>query len=386
MSKYKIYHPQYYKKFQCSGSECKNTCCQSWTILIDKPTYEKYMNLDDKAGNVFSKRIAVTSHDPFNAVMLLLSDNKKCPFLSSRGLCEIQAEHGHEYLCYTCMVYPRKYNIIAGELEVFLELSCEVVAKLVLFEQNIMRFEDSVFEMEREITNYRLLDAAKYTSAKDAENVYWKLRTCSIIITQSRQYRLAHRLLILGTLITQADELISSGNDNDLTALTEMFLERLDNGFYDSLGESAPSAIDLDPGFIIRILDDLEAKNDLLLNKCIKDAKTGLDIKDDDKDFPQSFSENYQRYYELYFADKEFIFENYVVNCILSDGFPFNFKYQDKLVKNYNELLVKYNLVKFLFVGVSRRSMKYDKRRVLECVSSFSRNFDHQIGGALRFK
>jgi len=40
-------------------------------------------------------------------------------------------------------------------------------------------------------------------------------------------------------------------------------------------------------------------------------------------------------------------------------------------------------LIKFLVVGVCNYHKEFDKWRTVECVSSFSRFFDHDIQGAL---
>jgi lysine-N-methylase len=129
----------------------------------------------------------------------------------------------------------------------------------------------------------------------------------------------------------------------------------------------------------------MRVMNRALLNKCIDQARGAFGISPDGT-VPDSYADDYKRYYEMYFADKEYVFENYIVNHIFAEGFPFNFRFEDNIMKNYNELLVKFNLIKFLLVGVSRHFMKFDKRRIVECVAAFSRAYDHRVGGALKMK
>jgi len=382
MYKYQVYQPQYFKNFKCTGNECKNNCCHSWVITIDKPTYDKYMSLDEDVRNEYRKKITIASMEPFLAAINMRAD-KKCQFLDDNRLCDIQARFGHEYLCYTCMVYPRSFSNINGEIEVFLELSCEAAARLVLFEQNIMRFENTLLESPNPIHCNHAMDAEKYTSAKNASDIFWKLRTFSIVIAQGRKYRLQQRLLIIGIFIKQIDMLISSGQDEKVANMADKFLERFNTGFYDALIEQSLSAVDLEINFILGILKDLEAKGNASLNKYISQAREGLCIPSAGSELPDGFGDNYQRYFDTYFADKEHILENYIVNHIFSDGFPFNYLYVNSIIKNYKELLIKYNLVKFLLVGVCRYHMKFDKSKAAECVSSFSRSFDHHRGGAL---
>jgi len=211
----------------------------------------------------------------------------------------------------------------------------------------------------------------------------------SILIAQSRQYRFRVRMLILGMFIKQASEILSEGCHEDIPAHAEKYMERLDMDFYNDLSEQIPGKDDLDLQFVLGLLNDLGAKDAttgaVLLSRCITNARAGMDIPPGGEQ-PESFADDFYRYYEMYFADKEYIFENFVVNHIFSSGFPFNYKYEDSIMKNYSELLVKYNLIKFLLVGVSRNNMKFDKRRVVECVTSFSRAYDHHKGGALKMK
>ena len=35
-------YPHYYRKFQCIASECEDTCCAGWEIMIDDKALEKY--------------------------------------------------------------------------------------------------------------------------------------------------------------------------------------------------------------------------------------------------------------------------------------------------------------------------------------------------------
>ena len=105
----------------------------------------------------------------------------------------------------------------------------------------------------------------------------------------------------------------------------------------------------------------------------------GFGLQPDTREVPEGFTGNYKKYYAQFFADKEYIYENYIVHNILSEGFPFNYKQETSVMKNYAELLAKFDLVEFLFVGVSRRRMKFDKRAIIECITFFTRNYDHNL-------
>lgn len=40
----KIRVPSYFKDFKCIASECEDTCCAGWEIVIDQETYNCYQN------------------------------------------------------------------------------------------------------------------------------------------------------------------------------------------------------------------------------------------------------------------------------------------------------------------------------------------------------
>jgi len=383
MAMIKVYQPQYYKKFQCTGSECKDSCCSSWGIMIDKETYERFMDLDDESRLEFEKKTEPTGDDDFPA-KFTLGENGDCGYLNNRGLCDIQVKHGHEYLCRVCRMYPRKFCGVAGDTEMFINLSCEAASRLVLFDQNLMKFDTVLYDGDI-ILDCDCLKPEKYAPGDDAVKIFWKLRTTSIMIVQSRHLRFRMRMLILGMFIKQASELLSTGNYDELLELAGTVIDRMDSGYYDEISGQTPGGAELDFSFILDLLGKLEARSRRTLRKSIETAREGLGITAEGV-MPETIESDFQKYYERYFSDKEYVFENYVMNHILADGFPFNYTFEDSIMKNYKELFIKYNVIKFLLVGVSSRYMKYDKRRVIECVSSFSRIYDHVRDGVLIMK
>jgi lysine-N-methylase len=338
------------------------------------------MNLDDDDRDNILKNIKVLSQKPFKA-MIVVGEGGHCSLLNDRGLCSVQLKYGHDFLSRTCRIYPRKTFLLVADTERYLELSCEVAVKLILFDQNIMRFEEAIVELgeEETIIYSHKLEAGKYTSAKSPAVVFWKLRTTSTAIIQSRQYKVRLRMLILCLFMQELDGLLAGGRDNEIIRLAEDYLQRLDAGYFNSLYEQLPDGAAMEPSVGLDVLREMEKKNDRMFNKYVAQALEGLGIDPVEREIPERFNEDYKRYYDLYFSDKEYIFENYIVHNILSDGFPFNYKHETSVMKNYAELLAKYDLLEFLLTGVCRHNMKFDKRRVVECVTFFARNYDHRL-------
>jgi lysine-N-methylase len=58
-------------------------------------------------------------------------ENHRCPMWRRDGLCEIQAQLGHDALCQTCRDFPRLRHDYGDYVELGLELSCPEAARLL---------------------------------------------------------------------------------------------------------------------------------------------------------------------------------------------------------------------------------------------------------------
>lgn len=47
-------YPHYYKKFHCTASECEDTCCAGWEIMIDKNRWRNIRKQRDRSGTGFT--------------------------------------------------------------------------------------------------------------------------------------------------------------------------------------------------------------------------------------------------------------------------------------------------------------------------------------------
>jgi len=381
----KVFQPQYFKNFKCTCGDCSSNCCEhDWQIHIDKNTYDKYMRLGEDERQEFSESIRIVSSEPFIAIMLTRNDGG-CHFLNEKGFCSIQLKHGYDYLSRTCRIHPRSISYVAGEFETFLELSCEEAVRVVLFDKSLMKFEESILEPDGSgnVIPNRMLTAEKYTSAKSGAELFQKLRMASLRIMQSRQYTVRIRMLILCMFIQQLDELLTNAGDLEVIRYCNGFLDALETGVYDTLANELPDGVDSDVDFVLDILRDIEAKNDKRFNSNLHKALEGHGISIA-SEVPVDFTERYKNSYKHFFSDREYVFENFIVNHILMEGFPFNFNNDSgSVMKNYADLLAKFNLIEFLVVGVCSFHNMFDEWSIIDCVSAFSRKYDHSEKGYL---
>jgi len=388
MTDVKVYQPQYYKSFSCSGSECKFNCCFGWQINIDKKTFDKYMALDDVIKNEILEKLVLVDGGQRGAKPLLNS-NGDCTFLNEKGLCSLQLKLGFEYLSEICKFYPRVFCQVGGSMERFVELSCGEAAKIIIFDKGYMSFEEvepelDLYSSENIKFNFQI-DTEHYTKSTNAIDIFWKLRVATVAILQSRQYKVRLRMLILCLFIQEITELFIAGRDEEIPFRADDFMSRLGNNYYNDLAVAMPYGAERDYDVTLDILKEICSKGWLRFMQPINQALKGFDIQTDKWVLPDDIKENFTRYYEMFFIDKEYIFENYLVHKVLSEGFPFNYKGKGDIMSNYVDLLATYNIVEFLFIGICKSCMRFDKRRIIDCISIFTRIYDHSMNRFLGY-
>ena len=89
-------YPAYFYDFQCVASECTDTCCAAWEIMIDPVSLKKYRKYPGFFGNRLKNSIdwERKSFEQYAG---------RCSFLNEENLCDIYTEAGKKMLCKTCM-------------------------------------------------------------------------------------------------------------------------------------------------------------------------------------------------------------------------------------------------------------------------------------------
>ncbi|WP_432629746.1 flagellin lysine-N-methylase [Brotaphodocola sp.] len=183
-------YPHYYKKFQCTASECEDTCCAGWEIMIDKKSLEKYK----KAEGLFGNRL----HNSINWREGSFSQyHHRCALLNEDNLCDLYTEMGPDSLCRTCRTYPRHIEEFDGVREYSLCMSCMEVAKIVLGTKETVRFLSKEDEREENEDAYEDFDFFLYTKLTDARERLLEIlqdRTLSAHVRMELGLALAHDL------------------------------------------------------------------------------------------------------------------------------------------------------------------------------------------------
>lgn len=123
----KVRVPNYFNEFKCIASECEDTCCAGWEIVIDDETHKRYEKVEGEFGEILRSKIVKSDGEN-----IFLLNNGNCSFLNEKKMCEIYINLGEDHLCYTCQQFPRYTEEFLDLKEVGLSLSCPEAARIIL--------------------------------------------------------------------------------------------------------------------------------------------------------------------------------------------------------------------------------------------------------------
>ena len=356
----KIRVPDYFDDFKCIASECEDTCCAGWGIVIDDKTYNNYMNVKGEFGERLRSEIVTEGSEN---IFVLKDDD--CPFLTENKMCDIYNNLGEDSLCYTCRQYPRVMEEFGSLREICLSLSCPEACRIIL--RNDKKVEFKLTENDEEITSYNDINAMLYINLMQCRNMVFK-------ILQSRDIDLNKRAAIILKFITEVQDKIDLNDIKGIKVVIDKYSDK---------------------ELIKEIYNDLEKYRD---NESIKYNDTNeifnvfKDLKHINPNDPLGL-ENALRYFwqseedeviyiekhnefDSYFNDKIYKFENILVYFI--------FRYFMKAVFDYDisakvkTAIVSYIMIKeLLIVRWIEEGGKIAEEDVVDIVHTYSKDIEH---------
>ena len=208
----KIRVPKYFKDFKCIASECEDTCCAGWGIVIDDETYKKYQKVEGDFGDRLRSEIV---HDGGENIFVLKGND--CPFLNENKLCDIYNEVGEDALCYTCKQYPRYMEEFGGLREIGISLSCPEAARIILRNEEKAIFELS--ENEEEVNSYNDINAKLYIELMQCRQIV-------LNILQDRDINLNTRVAIILCFTKEIQDKIDENEITDIKTVREKYSDK----------------------------------------------------------------------------------------------------------------------------------------------------------------
>lgn len=356
----KIRVPDYFDDFKCIASECEDTCCAGWGIVIDDESYKNYINVKGEFGERLRSKIVTEGSEN---IFVLKGDD--CPFLTENKMCDIYNNLGEDSLCYTCRQYPRVMEEFGSLREVCLSLSCPEACRIILKSDKRVGFK--LTEDDEEVTRYNDINAMLYLNLMQCRNIVFK-------ILQNRDMDLNKRVSIILKFIGEVQDKIDS---NLIQGIKDSISKYSDNKFIEDV------AIDIQN---YKSNESIKYNNVYEIFKVFKELKhinpnDPLALEDALRYFWQSEEDEYiylekHNQFDNYFSDKIYKFENLLVYFV--------FRYFMKAVFDYDVLakiktaLVSYIMIKeLLIVRWIEEGGKLTENDLVEIAHTYSKDVEH---------
>jgi len=377
-SNIKMRYPLYLKEFKCIGGICEDNCCIGWDVDIDKSTFKQYYKVQDKdMKKMFQKNVYNNNNYCYAEVdygQVKLKDGKRCPFLDEDNYCIIHSKLGEEYLSNVCTSLPRITNKINGYYEMSLDVACPEAARILLLKKGGIEFTES-----EETLGKHILSSNIDTKSKEFSNSpikYLKeLRSFSIKIIKNRKFDLSKRLFILGNFSEKLQEEL----DCNYNGVSKFINEYEINSVNDSY-EKDTLNYTFQVSFFKKMIDDLNVFNEvdsISFQEYTKELIAGFNFTEtkDINKYSEVYKKGFDCYFKKFINENSYIFENYLVNFMYKNLFPFS--ETESVFDGYIMLLIRYSFIRFYLVGIFLFNEDASPDNMVRFIQVFSKTIEH---------
>ncbi|MCL2637884.1 MAG: flagellin lysine-N-methylase [Oscillospiraceae bacterium] len=335
----KVLVPSYYEKFSCIGSACEKNCCEAgWDIFIDKSTYNLYRNIKDpdfkKELPNRVKRVRGEEASDHHYAYIALDENDRCSYLKD-GMCSIQLEHGFKSLCFTCLIYPRNQIRKIGEvLESALSMSCPEAVRIGLYSTEPMTFKFTDLEKthSKSLASFQHIRFEENTKNNPLAGYAIALRHACINIMQTRRLPVSDRILAIGMMLNKIREAVDVGDWDVAPVIAQKYAAMAAEGQFDGLLASFADNEDIKATIKTKIF--ITAMSFEKPGKyrfpnfipCVDRLGESLGKKTEELvylELSTMVEKGAEKYWQEFLEKRGHILENYFVNYIFANAFPF---------------------------------------------------------------
>lgn len=374
--------PQYIQQFKCIGSQCEDSCCIGWRVNIDHTTYRKYQRVRDRElHSALDLHIKRNRSNPGegNYARVKLKADSNCPFLNEERLCQIQLQMGEEFLSDVCATYPRTANLVNDVLEKSATMSCPEAARLALLDPSEMEFDEVNEPFETRNIISKQINTHKLAVANKPERYFWELRIFTIQVLQNRAYTLAERLIILGMFYQKLQDRIESSRVEEIPHIIATYTNLLDGEKLREELASIPAQVMIQMELLKELTDERVVTGVTCQRylDCFGQFLHGIQfIRDASvEEIAARYQEAEEKYYRPFMSEHEYILENYLVNHIFRNLFPFTG--EKDLFDNYVMMVVHYALIKMHLIGMAAFHQGLTGELVIKLIQSFAKTVEH---------
>jgi lysine-N-methylase len=384
-----LLQPTYAAAFQCIGPNCEAPCCGEWDIPLDKNTYKKYQSFPPKKlGDIVSQFVIVNrSHQPEELYgQIRRTSSGWCPFLGEDRLCAIHKEYGSRLLSASCSIYPRSLSIVAGRLEGSLSLSCPEATRNVLLIPGFMQRMSDLYAGDFRTDNYYRLAGNPDEPITKPHSVFLPLRNMLINTVCDRSRPLWNRLLTIGHLCKKLDALDATQSEATLLSSLRCLDQWLTTPRFQAEINTLPGNPRLRLETIFGLTDILmQNEPSIRFQDTFWSFVAGIGSPADSlpgNDL-ERFLEAEQKYHLPFFEGSPFILENYLINYIFQNLFPFgrsgsaDFTPQS-IFAEYLQMTTQFAWINALLIGIAgHRKQALATEHVVNTIQSFTRAVEH---------
>ena len=373
--------PHYADRFRCIGPACEDSCCQGWGMYVDKATYKKYRatpSLRQAAGEHIE--INPDARNNFQYARIKFPASNRCPFLADDNLCNIQKEHGSDFLSKTCARYPRALARFDGKMQRALYLSCPEAARIVLLNPQLLpahegRYQQFVAEGLRQITSSAADMAAR------------QLRAFALDLLQDETYPLWQRMLVLGVISRRTHELTAAQQTAQVSSLLAQYATMLREGSLRPHLDNIPARPGLQLDLVlqlIRLRFELEQPHDSFAC-CVGDLLQSIGYSPTASlpEVAERYHQAYLHWYQPFARRSPHFLQNYLINYLFRTGFPFvvvpdQLEHSADPLTSYPLLALHYRFLHSLLIGAAARFRNsFSDAHAIRVVNVFARAVEH---------
>lgn len=355
----KIRVPEYFKDFKCIASECEDTCCAGWGIVIDDESYHKYQKVEGAFGDRLKSEIV---HDAGENIFVLKGND--CPFLNESKLCDIYNELGEEGLCYTCRQYPRYLEEFGSLREMGISLSCPEAARIILRDSKKATFELS--ENNEEVSTYNDINARLYIELMQCRKIVFD-------ILQDRSIKLNYRAAIILSFAKEIQDKIDENEMADIKDIrekysNESFIKEILSNLNQYKNNKDDKYNNMHEYFnVFKNLKHINPNDPLGLD----DAIRYFWQSEDDKEIYLSKNESFNKYYEKSMYKFEHILVYFIFRYFMKAVFDYDISAKVKTA------IVSYLMIKELAIVRFTEEGDFTEEDMVDIAHMYSKDIEH---------
>ncbi|MFM9993367.1 MAG: flagellin lysine-N-methylase [Burkholderiaceae bacterium] len=369
--------PLYAQKFSCVGSSCKDSCCTGWTVTIDKKTFNSYRqsknpNLIDRLEKQVKRQRSQASDKNYARIVLSPSTGE-CPMMEDK-LCSVQSELGEDKLSHTCFSYPRSTYESGDFYQQALTLSCPEAARLALLADDAFQFSEAAISVRKE--TIETLNPAHGLSLSQMNEI----RFFCIQLMRTEGMLLWQKLALLGLFCESLTLALKEGGQARVSQIIASSQDLMLNNQTELLFNSMQPHYDIQAITFLMLWRSKSIVTFSPLQTSVHKSIAlglGFNIEADSVEHSQVVEQYKRGINNLHLAlkDAPFLLENYILNELFNDCFPFD---QVTPYEHYLRLITRFGMVRFMIAAQCSSEDNLPKIETLvDTVQAFCRRYQH---------